>query len=224
AGAVADGASAGTPATDRRHRPRQGQSASTGRGHPSIARSQLGADRRGVGHLTAIGVGTLYLRGRKTAGSGKPGRICSRFFDFAHVFIGKPVPTFPGHALTTSPIGSKRLTPGTLGSYFRPPPKAIERWCAWGSLARDSEGSFVDPSPDPLEPRDQRHPRDQHDGHDASFLCGYGLCPKLFRGAIRTPGACSWSRAGRPFHGARPAGTGESSLSAGVHSAGIPAS
>ena len=23
----------------------------------------------------------------------------SRFFDFAHVLIGKPVPTFPGHAL-----------------------------------------------------------------------------------------------------------------------------
>jgi hypothetical protein len=24
----------------------------------------------------------------------------SRFFDFAHVLIGKPVPTFPGHALS----------------------------------------------------------------------------------------------------------------------------
>jgi hypothetical protein len=33
-------------------------------------------------------------------------------------------------------IGSKHLTPGTLRSYFRPPPKVIERWCAWGSSAR----------------------------------------------------------------------------------------
>jgi ClpX C4-type zinc finger len=42
----------------------EGQSASTGRRNPSIARGQLGADRRGVGYLTAIGVGTLHLRGR----------------------------------------------------------------------------------------------------------------------------------------------------------------
>src|SRR5262249_48359775 len=39
---------------------------------------------------------------------------------------------------TSSAIGSKRLTPGTLRSYFRRPSKVIERWCAWGSSARES--------------------------------------------------------------------------------------
>src|SRR6266446_6308471 len=117
----------------------------------------------------------------------------------------------------------KGLTPGTLGSYFRPPPEVIERWCAWGSSARESGNtSLVDPSPDPLEPRRQRHPRDRDHGDDASHLCRYGLCPKHFRGAVRP--AFSWSRAGRQFHGARQAATGEPSLPAGVDSARLSAS
>src|SRR5262245_16809880 len=39
---------------------------------------------------------------------------------------------------TSSAIGSKHLTPGTLRSYFRPPPNVIEGWCARGSSARES--------------------------------------------------------------------------------------
>src|SRR5262245_18000708 len=97
--------------------------------------------------------------------------------------------------------------------------------CAWGSSARESGAfRFVDPSPEPLEPRRQRHPRDRHHGHDASHLCGYGLCPKHFRGAVRPRSAFSWSRAGRQFHGARPTATGEPALSAGVDSARLSAS
>src|SRR5262249_57569017 len=107
------------------------------------------------------------------------------------------------------------LTPGTFRSYFRPPPSVIDRCCAWGSSARESGDPFVDPSPDRLEPRRQRHPRDRHHGHVASHLCGYGLRPKLLRGAVRPSGVCSWSRAGRQFHVARSAGTSEPSLPPG---------
>src|SRR5215470_14028310 len=59
---------------------------------------------------------------------------------------------------TSSAIACKHLTPGTLRSYFRPPPSVIDRCCAWGSSARESGDPFVDPSPDRLEPRRQRHP------------------------------------------------------------------
>ena len=43
---------------------------------------------------------------------------------------------------TLSAIGAKHLTPGKLRSYFRPPAKVIEGWCAWGSSARES-GTFA---------------------------------------------------------------------------------
>src|SRR5207248_3099937 len=89
--------------------------------------------------------------------------------------------------------------------------------------ARVGDLRFVDPSPDPLEPRRQGRPRDRHDGHDASHLRGYGLCPKHFRGAVRPLGGPSWSRAGRQFHGARQAATSEPSLPAGVDSARLSA-
>src|SRR5262245_2114297 len=83
---------------------------------------------------------------------------------------------------------SKRVTPGTLRSHFRASPNVL-RDGALGDRRRATRGTFrfVDPSPDPLEPRRQRHPRDRHHGHDASHLCGYGLCPKHFRGAVRPP-------------------------------------
>ena len=106
---------------------------------------------------------------------------------------------------TSSAIGSKRLTPGILRSYFRRSPKSLrdgapgDRWRAIRGTLR-----FVDPSPDPLEPRRQRHPRDRHHSHDASHLCGYSLCPKHLRGAVRPPRAFSWSRAGRQFQLANP--------------------
>src|SRR5262245_16809881 len=80
-------------------------------------------------------------------------------------------------------------------------------------------GPFVDPSPDPLEPRRQRHARDRHHRHDATHLCGDGLCAKLLRGAVRPSGVFSWS--GRQFHGARPTGTGEPSLAELVSIYGI---
>src|SRR5262245_41968801 len=84
-------------------------------------------------------------------------------------------------------------------------------------------GPFVDPSPDPLEPRRQRHARDRHHRHDATHLCGDGLCAKLLRGAVRPSWVFSWSHAGRQFHGARSTGTGEPSLPAGVDCARLSA-
>src|SRR5262249_41236112 len=83
---------------------------------------------------------------------------------------------------------TRSLTPGTLKSYFCPPPKVL-RGGAPGDCRRASRGTlrFVDPSPDPLEPRRHGHPRDRHHGHDSSHLFGHGLCPKHFRGAVRPP-------------------------------------
>jgi hypothetical protein len=46
---------------------------------------------------------------------------------------------------------------------------------------------FVDPSPEPLEPRRQRLIRDRHHHRDAYHPRGYSLCPKHFRGAVRPP-------------------------------------
>ena len=111
------------------------------------------------------------------------------------------------------------------GVILPPVTEGIERRCA-GDRWRASRGTFrfVDPSPDPLEPRRQRHPRDRHHGHDASHLRGFGICPKYFRGAVRPHGTFCWSSAGRQFHGARQAATGEPSLSAGVDSACLSAS
>ena len=119
---------------------------------------------------------------------------------------------------------SKRLTPCTLRSYFRPPPKAL-RGGAPGDCRRASRGTlrFADPSPDRLEPRRQRYPRDRHHSHDAAHLCGYGLCPKHFRGAVRPPVEFSCHGAGRQFHGTRPTATGEPTLPAGVDSARLSA-
>src|SRR6202022_1376223 len=42
-------------------------------------------DRSAACRLERIPIGRIWMR--------------TRFFDFAHVLIGKPVPTFPGHAL-----------------------------------------------------------------------------------------------------------------------------
>src|SRR6266508_2343146 len=117
---------------------------------------------------------------------------------------------------TLSAIGSNILLPALLGHTSAGRGRLFSDG-APGDRRRASRGilRFVDPSPAPLEPRRQRHPRDRHHGHDASHLCGYGLCPKHFRGAVRPPGASSRSRAGRQFHGARQAATGEPSLPAG---------
>src|SRR4029077_14154573 len=41
---------------------------------------------------------------------------------------------------TSSRTRSKRLTPGTLRSHFRPPPKLLRNGARAGSLARNSEG------------------------------------------------------------------------------------
>jgi hypothetical protein len=64
----------------------------------------------------------------------------ARFRSPAHCVIGRKSYSDVG---TSSAIGSKRLAPGTLRSYFRPPPEVIERWCAWGSSARDSGDSSL---------------------------------------------------------------------------------
>ena len=52
----------------------------------------------------------------------KSNGTCSKFFDFAHVLFGKPVPTFPEHALARGPgrfpalavMASRRLQCGVL--------------------------------------------------------------------------------------------------------------
>src|SRR5215475_7364700 len=83
------------------------------------------------------------------------------------------------------PTGSgphERLNPGTLKSYFCPEAKDIAKWCAWGIVGarRGEPFRFVDPSPDPLEPRRQKHARDRHCHRDACHLGISGFCPKRF--------------------------------------------
>src|SRR5262249_3623401 len=147
-------------------------------------------------HCQGVPGGQTRSQGGLRKGAlGKRKSCCWTFYATARIVFGA--------------IGSKRLTPGTPRSYFRPPPNVLKNG-APGDRWRASRGTlrFVDPSPDPHEPRRQRHPRNRHHGHDASHVRGYGFCPKHFRGAVRPPGAFFWPRAGRQFHGARQAGTG----------------
>jgi hypothetical protein len=37
--------------------------------------------------------------------------VRARFLDFAHVLIGKPVPTFPGHAPSFAPAPPRQYDP-----------------------------------------------------------------------------------------------------------------
>src|SRR5262245_24357120 len=59
----------------------------------------------------------------------------SRFFDFAHVLIGKPVPTFPGHALAAA---LERRTAGLRSR--RPSVSRLARACYSSRLAKWSGG------------------------------------------------------------------------------------
>src|SRR5262249_12553551 len=56
---------------------------------------------------------------QKPAGQGRCPAL--RFLGFAHVLIGKPVPTFPGHALMGSTVAASALTGSGPAAAPNPP-------------------------------------------------------------------------------------------------------
>src|ERR1700730_9662192 len=90
----------------------------------------------------------------------------SKFFDFAHVLIGKPVPTFPGHALAQleSPNSMQMCQVFVVGTNFLILRRESSRrqWCTerFGPSLRSVRDAELDQTVSALEWRcPRREPR-----------------------------------------------------------------